>query len=170
MKSATDTFAQKKFSKDLLNSEICKRYVRSISNWTSCRTIQGGIALVISWKCGRDFFLNCTPLGPITITWRCHLPSSGLNYFVVYIYMHRLSDWLCHIGGATHACLLPAAIWRAVIPYSSRSSNRNEKQGNLERTFKQSNEPLVAAIWIGVFSFPSRSFNSHFSCSRISKI
>ena len=38
MKSVTDVFAQEKLSKDIFNSEI--------SNWTSCRTIQGVIVLV----------------------------------------------------------------------------------------------------------------------------
>ena len=41
MKSGTDVFAQKKFSQAIFNSEICYRSIRLISNWTSCRTIQG---------------------------------------------------------------------------------------------------------------------------------
>ena len=38
-----------------------------IGDWTSCRTIQGVIVLVIS-NYSPDYSLNCTPLGPITIT------------------------------------------------------------------------------------------------------
>ena len=44
MESTTHFFAQKKFPKDFLNLLL----MRLISNWTSCRTIQGVIVLVIS--------------------------------------------------------------------------------------------------------------------------
>ena len=47
MKSATDVFAQKNFLKEIFNSKNLLG-IRLISNWTSCRTIQGVIVLVIS--------------------------------------------------------------------------------------------------------------------------
>ena len=43
---STDVFAQKKFLDDIFNSEILLQ-IRLISNWTSCRTIQGVIVLII---------------------------------------------------------------------------------------------------------------------------
>jgi len=45
--------------------------IRLISNWTSSYTIQGVIVFVISnWphNYSPDYSLNCTPLGPITVT------------------------------------------------------------------------------------------------------
>ena len=51
-KTATDVFAQKKFSKDIVrNFKSASRFV-----------------LVQFWNYSRDHSLNCTPLGPITIT------------------------------------------------------------------------------------------------------
>ena len=46
-KSATDVFDQNKFTKEIFNSEILIS-IRLISNWTSCRIIQGVIVVVIS--------------------------------------------------------------------------------------------------------------------------
>ena len=66
-----------RFSKILLIRIFLQ--IRLICNWTPCRTIQGIIELVISdwppffalvrfWNFSRDYSLNCTPLGPSTIT------------------------------------------------------------------------------------------------------
>ena len=46
-KSATDVFVQNKLTKEIFNSEILIS-IRLISNWTSCRIIQGVIVVVIS--------------------------------------------------------------------------------------------------------------------------
>ena len=46
LKSAPDVFAQKNFPKDIKFPNLLQ--IRLISNWTSCRTIQGEIMPVIS--------------------------------------------------------------------------------------------------------------------------
>ena len=72
---ALQTFSPQNSSNDIFNSEICYR----ISNWTSCHPIKGVIMLVNSnrpcafalarfWIYSGESSLNCTPLGPITIT------------------------------------------------------------------------------------------------------
>jgi len=75
----TDVFVQTKFSKDILNSQILLS-IRLISNWIDLVSCNSGsnrarnyksnsrFALIRFWNYSRDYPLNCSPLGPITIT------------------------------------------------------------------------------------------------------
>ena len=56
--------------------------MRLISKWTSCRTFQRVIVLIIP-NDSLDYSLNCTPLGPITITYPTHWAFARIGTLVI---------------------------------------------------------------------------------------
>ena len=88
-------FAQKQLLEDTFNYEICYRYDYLIMDLVSynlgsnrARNFKSAsrFALVRFWNYSRDYSLNCTPLGPITIT-----NNAGMIYKALTVLMPLIS-------------------------------------------------------------------------------